>query len=250
MPAPMVIANWKMNGSLIGNASLLHQILSGSDAFEHLEVGICPPFPYLEQVSEQVSHSRINLGAQNVSAFQSGAYTGETSAAMLKDLGCRYVLLGHSERRQLFQESDHQVAAKFEAALSAGLQPVLCIGETLEQRQREETGRVVSTQIQSVIDHVGIQGFTNAVIAYEPVWAIGTGQTATPEQAQEVHAHIRQLLTGYDASIASQVHILYGGSVNAANARSLFSQKDIDGGLVGGASLKPNDFLDICRSAS
>lgn len=249
MPEPMVLANWKMNGSLVENASLLHQILSDSDAFDHLDVGICPPFPYLEQVCEQISHSRIKLGAQNVSAFRSGAYTGETSAAMLKDLGCQFVLLGHSERRQLFQESNDQVAAKFESALSAGLKPVLCIGETLEQRQREETEWVVSKQIQSVVDHVGIQGFTNAVIAYEPVWAIGTGKTATPEQAQEVHAYIRQLLAGYDAAIAAQVHILYGGSVNAANARSLFSQEDIDGGLVGGASLKPKDFLDICRSA-
>ncbi|WP_341936973.1 triose-phosphate isomerase [Marinimicrobium sp. C2-29] len=249
MPAPLVIANWKMNGSLEKNARLLNQLLTKLDTLEYLEVGICPPFPYLPQVSDHLSQSRINLGAQNVSAFEAGAYTGEVSAAMLREFGCRYILLGHSERRLLCQESNDQVTAKFEAVLKAELTPVLCVGETLEHRQRGESESVVSTQVQTVLDRVGIQGFANAVIAYEPVWAIGTGETATPEQAQAVHAQIRRILAGHDAAIANQLHILYGGSVNAANAQTLFSQKDVDGGLVGGASLEANAFLEICKAA-
>jgi triosephosphate isomerase len=238
-----------MNGSLKTNAKLLNQLLTKLDTLEHVDVGICPPFPYLPQVSDHLSQSRVNLGAQNVSAYAAGAYTGEISTAMLRELGCRYVLLGHSERRRLFQESNIQLAAKFETVLNAELTPVLCVGETLEHRQRGETESVVSTQIQSVLDRVGIQGFANAVIAYEPVWAIGAGKPATPEQAQAVHAHIRRLLAGRNTAIANQLRILYGGSVNAANAQSLFSQKDVDGGLVGGASLEANAFLEICKAA-
>lgn len=236
------------DGSLATNAKLIQQLLTQINVLEGVEIVICPPYTYLTQVGVQLSPSRVKLGAQNVSAFDAGAYTGEVSTAMLGEFGCSYVLLGHSERRSLFQESNDQVASKFEAALNAKLTPVLCVGETLEQRQRDETQLVVSTQIKTVLDRVGIQGFANAVIAYEPIWAIGTGETATPEQAQTVHIQIRCQLAEHDVKIANRLQILYGGSVNAGNAQALFSQRDIEGGLIGGASLDADAFLQICKA--
>ncbi len=246
MRSPLVIGNWKMNGCLAKNTELIDQLLISINEVKGVNVVICPPYPYLMQVAEQLASMAIKLGAQNVSAFKSGAYTGEVSSHMLSDLGCSYVLLGHSERRSLFQESDEQIAIKFEISLNAGLSPVLCVGETLEQRQNNETQSIVSRQVQVIVDRVGIKSFANAVIAYEPIWAIGTGETATPIQAQAVHQLIRQQLRGSDGDIADSVQILYGGSVNATNAQALFCQPDIDGGLVGGASLNATDFLMIC----
>ena len=237
-----------MNGSLITNAKLIQQCLAQANVIDNRQIAICPPYTYLAQIGEYLSPTKFMLGAQNVSAFNSGAYTGEISATMLSELDCSYVLLGHSERRTLFQESDALIAVKFETTLKAGLIPVLCVGETLEQRQCGETQLVVSNQINAVINRVGIKGFSNAVIAYEPIWAIGTGETATPEQAQTVHAEIRQQLMEYNVEITNSLQIIYGGSVNAENAQSLFSQKDIDGGLIGGASLNADSFLKICTT--
>lgn len=250
MRQPIIIGNWKMNGALAVNTKLIKKVLSQINLIERVDIVICPPYTHLAQVDEQLSQSRVKLGAQNVSAFDAGAYTGEISASMLCEFNCSYVLLGHSERRSLFQESNEQVASKFEAALNARLIPVLCVGETLEQRQRDETLSVVSTQIKTVLDRVGIQSFASAVIAYEPIWAIGTGETATPEQAQTVHAQIRCQLAEYDVEIAHSIQVIYGGSVNADNAQALFSQKDIDGGLIGGASLDANAFLQISLANS
>ena len=250
MRQPLIIANWKMNGDLATNTKLIHQLLTQINAIEDIDIAVCPPYPYLTQVGEQLSPSLVKLGAQNVSAFDVGAYTGEVSTAMLSELGCSYVLLGHSERRNLFQESNDQITAKFKAAINADLIPVLCVGETLIQRQHNETQAVIAAQIQAVLDKVGIEGFTNAVVAYEPIWAIGTGETATKEQAQIVHARIRAQLAEYDVEIASTLQILYGGSVNADNAHALFSQQDIDGGLIGGASLDADAFQQICKAHS
>jgi triosephosphate isomerase len=189
------------------------------------------------------------LGAQSVCAEQVGAFTGEASAAMLKDVGCKYVIVGHSERRAIYKEDDALVARKFLAAQSQGLIPILCVGETLEERERGQTMQVVSRQLTAVLDLAGVAALRAAVIAYEPVWAIGTGKNATPQQAQEVHAHIRTAVAARDAKIAADVRILYGGSVKAANARELFAMPDVDGGLVGGASLKADEFLKICAAA-
>ena len=194
--------------------------------------------------------SKVAVGAQNVSEHAKGAYTGEVAPAMLSDIGCDYVIVGHSERRTLYGETSSDVAAKFKAALEGGLKPILCVGETLEERQAEQTDAVVEEQLNVVLDLVGIAAFANAVIAYEPVWAIGTGMTATPEQAQDVHAHIRQLLAGHDAGVAEGVQILYGGSMKGENAAGLLAKQDIDGGLIGGASLKAPDFLAIADAAA
>ncbi|MGH8195502.1 MAG: triose-phosphate isomerase [Woeseiaceae bacterium] len=245
----LVAGNWKMNGSAAGNGELLGGILSGLPASPSVKVLICPPFPYLEAVRRQVAGTELALGAQNVSEHASGAYTGEVSAAMLREIGCEYVIVGHSERRALMHESSATVAAKFEAALAHELTPILCVGETLEQRESERTEAVVDEQLEAVLDRVGVEAFRSAVIAYEPVWAIGTGRTATPEQAQEVHRHIRQGLAARNAAIARGTQILYGGSVKGDNAAGLMSMPDIDGGLIGGASLKADEFLAIARAA-
>lgn len=246
----LVAANWKMNGRLESNAALLGALVTGLDSSSSTEVLVCPPAVYLQQASEVLQGSAVMLGAQNIHTEEAGAFTGETSAAMLRDFGCSHVIIGHSERRELFRESDEFIAAKFAAAQAQGIQPVLCVGESREQREAGETEAVVLKQLQVVLDHVGIQAFADAVVAYEPVWAIGTGLTASPEQAQEVHALIRQTLAGNSAEVAEGIRILYGGSVKADNASELFAQPDIDGGLVGGASLVAEDFLTICKSIS
>lgn len=244
----LVIGNWKMNGSSAANASLLRSILPVISRFESVEVAICPPYPYLTTVADLLDDSDVSLGAQNLSSQLSGAHTGEVSASMLHEIGCRYVLVGHSERRALYSEDDDLVAKKFATALRAGLIPVLCVGETLAQRQSGETEAIVTTQLGAVLKAVGIQDLIKGVIAYEPVWAIGTGETATPEQAQTVHRHIRLWLANQDRT-GADCRILYGGSVKADNAEQLFNQPDIDGGLIGGASLDAMSFAAICWAA-
>ncbi|MFQ5661573.1 MAG: triose-phosphate isomerase [Gammaproteobacteria bacterium] len=246
---PLVAANWKMNGTLAGIEPLLRKVLDGLTPALKAEVAICPPCIYLPEVSGLLEGMDILLGAQNVSEHESGAYTGEISAAMLKDYHCRFVIVGHSERRNLFGEADHLVAEKFNAACTAGLIPILCVGEQLQERESGITEEVVARQLDAVIDKAGIAAFAQAVIAYEPVWAIGTGRTATPEQAQEVHAFIRLRLARHDDGIADGIRLLYGGSVKADNARDLFSMADVDGGLIGGASLVADDFVTICQAA-
>jgi len=249
----MVIGNWKMHGSLASNQSLLDGILTGLAGTSTTHYAVCIPFPYLFQAQSMLRDTEITWGAQNVSQHEKGAYTGEVSATMLRDMGCSITLVGHSERRALFGEDDATVAEKFLAAQQAGLMPVLCVGETLEQREQNITAAVVERQLQAVVDKVGMEGFTRAVVAYEPVWAIGTGKTATPQQAQEVHAYIRSLFRSlfaeHNSQLAASIMILYGGSVKAANAAELFSMPDIDGGLIGGASLDAKEFVSICKAA-
>lgn len=246
----LVAGNWKMNGSDAANAELVDGIVAGMPQSDGVELLICPPFPYLAAMAAKLSGTGVALGAQNVSQHEAGAYTGETAPSMLSDVGCTYVLVGHSERRAIMGESSEMVAAKFQAAQGAGLIVVLCVGETQQQREAKQTEAVVDEQLNAVIDGSGIQAFSNAVIAYEPVWAIGTGLTATPEQAQDVHRHIREVLAARDQDVADAVRILYGGSVKGDNAAGLFSKPDIDGGLIGGASLKSADFLAIAEAAA
>jgi len=239
-----------MNGSNAVNAELVDGIVAGMPASESVELLICPPFPYLGAMAGKIGGSRLMLGAQTLSEYDSGAHTGEIAPSMLVDMGCSYVLVGHSERRALYGEDNATVAAKFIAAQKVALKPVLCVGETLEERQDGQTNNVIDQQLDAVLDTAGIASIASAVIAYEPVWAIGTGKTATPEQAQEVHAHIRHVIGAQDENIAAGVQILYGGSVNGDNAAGLFSMPDIDGGLIGGASLKSDDFLAIAEAAA
>ncbi len=246
----LVAGNWKMNGSNAANAALMDGILGGVPATDQVELLVCPPFPYLAQVADMVGGSRVMLGAQNVSVHASGAFTGETAGSMLADVGCSHVIVGHSERRALYGESSDIVAEKFQAAQAVALTPILCLGETLEEREAGQTERVIDAQLDAVLETAGVAAFASAVIAYEPVWAIGTGMTATPEQAQEVHRHIRARLEAQDADIAAGIQILYGGSVKGDNAGGLFANPDIDGGLIGGASLKPADFLAIADAAA
>lgn len=237
-----------MHGSLQANAALLERLKSGMPGLQ-CEVVVCAPFPYLAQLQALLASTQVRWGAQSVSEHVSGAYTGEVSAAMLCEFGCRYVLVGHSERRSLFGESDAVVAAKFVAAREAGLVPILCLGETLVEREAGATAAVVSRQLDAVIDRAGVAALASAVVAYEPVWAIGTGVTASPAQAQEVHAAIRERVADLDAGLAEGLRILYGGSVKPQNAAELFAQDDIDGGLIGGAALVADDFLAICQAA-
>ena len=246
----LVAGNWKMNGSTASSKELVAGIVAGAPQSDSAKLLICPPFPYLAAVARQISGSRVLLGAQNVSEHESGAFTGEVAPAMLRDIGCEYVIVGHSERRALYGETSFAVAAKFKAALDAGLKPILCVGETLEQRESGGTESVVEVQLGAVIDKVGIAGFKSAVVAYEPVWAIGTGVTASPEQAQDVHRHIRGVMAGHDADVAESTQILYGGSMKGENAAGLLAMLDIDGGLIGGASLKAGDFLAIAEAAA
>jgi triosephosphate isomerase len=246
----LVAGNWKMNGSLAANAELVSGVIDGAPAADGVELLVCPPYPYLAQVAGLVEGSGVRLGAQNVSQYESGAYTGECAGSMLTDVGCQYAIVGHSERRALFGETSKIVAAKFQAAQEFELTPILCVGETLDEREADRTEAVIDEQLDAVLDAAGIEGIANAVIAYEPVWAIGTGMTATPEQAQDVHRHIRGRLEDRNADIAAGVQILYGGSVKGDNAAGLFSKPDIDGGLIGGASLKPADFLAIADAAT
>ena len=246
MRKTIVAGNWKMNASKESVNKLVMGVLSGMGSVSS-EVVVCAPFPYLSQVEALITHSQVRLGAQNLNTNTSGAFTGEVSADMIKDFGAQYVVVGHSERRSLYGETNTIVAEKVKAALDSDLIPLFCVGETLEQREASETESVLAAQINTVVDLVGIDAFLNIVVAYEPVWAIGTGVTASPEQAQAVHAFIRQLLANNNNDVAQQTPILYGGSMNATNAKELIACADIDGGLIGGASLKPEDFLQICR---
>jgi triosephosphate isomerase len=233
----LVAGNWKMHGSRAANRALLDAILKGipkAGSQEATQCAICPPFPYLAEVAEQLRGTAVGLGAQNVSEHAQGAYTGEVSAAMLKELGCKYAIVGHSERRQIYGETDAQVAAKFAAAHGAGLTPILCVGETLAEREAGRTEEVVARQLGAV-------AFKEGVLAYEPVWAIGTGKNATPDEAQAVHAFLRK-------QVPQDTTILYGGSVKAQNAKAIFAMADVDGGLIGGASLVAEDFLAILRA--
>lgn len=249
MRRKLVAGNWKMHGSAVQNAQLVQTLVAAAHGLE-CELAVFPPFPYLAQVAELLADSAVLLGAQDVSEHQAGAYTGEVSAGMLRDLQCRLVLVGHSERRTLHAESDACVAAKFRAAQSQGLTPVFCFGETQLEREQGVTEAVIARQVGAVIDHVGVAAFASAILAYEPVWAIGTGINATPEQAQEVHVLVRMLIERLDPVVAAGVRILYGGSVKPQNAAVLFAQPDIDGGLIGGASLVVEDFLAICSAAT
>lgn len=243
----MVAGNWKMHGSRAMAGELINAIVSAGH--ESIDVAVFPPAVYLAALASAHSSQQLIIGAQDVSAHSEGAYTGETSAAMLRDIGCTHVLVGHSERRQYHFESNQQVAEKFVTAQAAGLIPVLCVGESLEQRDAGGTEQILAEQLRAVIDHAGSAAFANAVVAYEPVWAIGTGRTATPDQAQQVHAFIRDIFANEDVKLSSSLRILYGGSVKASNASELFAQADVDGGLVGGASLIATDFLAICAAA-
>lgn len=248
MRRKLVIGNWKMFGRLARNQALLEGVMAGVREMRNTDCAVCVPYPYLAQAQSLLQGSNVAWGAQNMSQHDEGAYTGEVAAGMLVEFGCKYVLLGHSERRALYHESDETVAMKFEAALKAGLKPVLCVGETLEEREAGITEEVVARQLDAVINRSGVKALEKAVLAYEPVWAIGTGKTASPEQAQAVHAFIRQRVAKLDGQIAQALCILYGGSVKAANAPELFSMADIDGGLIGGASLVAEDFVAICRA--
>jgi len=250
MRRPFVAGNWKMNGSAASNKALLDGIRAGLAAVTTIEVAVCPPFVYLRDVAGQLQGTAVALGAQNLSEQGAGAFTGEISAAMLLDLACRYVIVGHSERRAIYGESDALVASKFAAARKAGLIPILCVGELLEEREAGTTEQVIERQLDAVLALEGIAAFAQAVVAYEPVWAIGTGKTASPEQAQAVHAFIRNKLAAQDATIADKLRILYGGSVKASNAVELFGMADIDGGLIGGAALQAEEFLAICRAGA
>lgn len=247
MRQPLVAGNWKMNGSSGSVRELVDGILSGLET--KAEVAVFPPYLYIQQVRDLLQGSQIKFGVQNSSDKLSGAYTGEVSPLMAKDLGCEYVLIGHSERRSIYGETDADVAAKFCALVDSGLVPVLCVGETLEERESGATMKVVAEQINTVLRAAGPERLANFVIAYEPVWAIGTGLTATPEQAQEVHADIRALLAESDKSMADRTRILYGGSMKPDNAAELMAQADVDGGLIGGASLVAADFKAICHAA-
>lgn len=243
----LIAGNWKMNGQLAANEALVSAIAKGTSA-SACDVALCVPAPYLAQVRDLLGASAIALGAQDVSSHEAGAFTGEVSAAMLRDFGVRYVIVGHSERRQYHAETDATVAEKTRQALSAGITPIVCVGETLAQRESGTTEEVVKRQLAAVI-HTNGHCISEIVVAYEPVWAIGTGKTASPEQAQQVHAVLRAQLKAATAQ-AGRIRILYGGSMNAGNAAQLLGQADIDGGLIGGASLKPADFLSIIAAAS
>jgi triosephosphate isomerase (TIM) len=236
----LVAGNWKMHGSLAANRLLLDAVVSGLPDPKGVQCAVCAPFPYLAQVAERLRGTPLAWGAQNVSEHLEGAYTGEVAVSMLRDFACRYVIVGHSERRQVYREGDQQVAAKFVVAVTHGLTPILCVGETLEEREAGRTEEVVSRQLDAVVNK---GEFSQAVLAYEPVWAIGTGRTATPEQAQAVHAFLRR-------KVPAETRILYGGSVKPQNAAALFAMPDVDGGLIGGASLVAEDFLAIARAAA
>jgi triosephosphate isomerase len=249
MRRPIVAGNWKLHGSRTENARLVEDIIAQLPAKAPAQCIVCPPYVYLQEVARLVRGSSVQLGAQDVCAEAQGAFTGEVSAAMLKDVGCEYVIVGHSERRLIYREADQLVARKFQAAQSKSLIPILCVGEQLADRDANRTMDVIARQLDPVLELSGVEAFANAVIAYEPVWAIGTGRNATPEQAQEVHAFIRARLQARNAKIAAETRILYGGSVKAGNAAELFTQPDVDGGLIGGASLKADEFLAILAAA-
>ncbi len=243
----LVAGNWKLNGSLQSVRQLVADIKAGMGDVK-ADVAVCPPYVYIPEVAQLLKGSSLGYGAQDVSDQTAGAFTGEVSAPMLNDFGCKYAIVGHSERRSLYGEGDEFTARKFAAARKAGLIPILCVGELLEEREQGITEQVVSRQLDAVIQLEGVAALADAVIAYEPVWAIGTGKTASPQQAQDVHAFIRGKIAALDAAVAEKVQILYGGSVKGSNAAELFAMADIDGGLIGGASLAAEEFLTICRA--
>ena len=249
MRVKLVVGNWKLNGSLAANRALLEAVVAGLPKSANKRFGVCVPAPYLAQVQQLLSGSALEWGAQDVSRFAKGAYTGDVSAAMVAEFGSRMTLVGHSERRTVFGNTDAMVAEKFAMALSAGLIPILCVGETLAEREAGATDSVVARQLDAVLQASGVASLGRAVVAYEPVWAIGTGRTASAQQAQEVHAFIRGRIAAKDRGIADALPVLYGGSVKAGNAAELFAMPDVDGGLIGGASLVAEEFIAICRAA-
>jgi triosephosphate isomerase (TIM) len=248
MRRPLIAGNWKMNGSKASVEALLAGVVAGATAIRTSEIAVCPPFPFLAMAQQSLAGSAVQLGAQNVCTEDSGAYTGEVSAAMLAEFGCRYAICGHSERRAYYGETDAIVARKLAAAHRNGLTAILCVGETLDERERGDTEAVIAGQLDGILAVGGIAAFEVIELAYEPVWAIGTGKTATPAQAQEVHAFIRNRLAGHSQTVADKIRILYGGSMKASNALELIGQPDIDGGLIGGASLNADDFLAIAKA--
>ncbi|MGZ8137240.1 MAG: triose-phosphate isomerase [Methylococcaceae bacterium] len=247
MRQPLVVGNWKMNGTRASSQQLAQGIIAGLGS-SSAELAICVPYIYIADISQLVSNTELALGSQNVADKASGAYTGEISAAMLSEFNCKYAIVGHSERRSYYGDTNESVAARFCRAQEQNIIPVLCVGETLEQREQDQTFAVINEQLDAVINLAGIAAFSKAVIAYEPVWAIGTGRTATDEQAQEVHHYIREYIAAKDQTIADKIQILYGGSAKPENAKGLFAMPDIDGGLIGGASLDAESFLKIYRS--
>jgi triosephosphate isomerase (TIM) len=249
MRAKLVVGNWKLNGSLAANRALLEAVVAGLPKGGKTRFGVCVPAPYLAQAQQLLAGSALEWGAQDVSRFAKGAYTGEVSAAMVAEFGSRLALAGHSERRTVFGDTDAMVAEKFAMALAAGLTPILCVGESLAEREAGVTESVVARQLDAVLDTSGVASLGRAVVAYEPVWAIGTGRTASAQQAQEVHAFIRARVAAKDGETGKALPILYGGSVKAGNAGELFAMPDVDGGLIGGASLVAGEFIAICRAA-
>ena len=250
MRSKLVAGNWKLNGSRDSIQALMQNIVAGMDGLNQVAVAVCPPYVYIPMVETLLANTAIKLGAQDVAEQMQGAFTGEVSAPMLKEFACQYVIVGHSERRALFGEKDIDTARKFAAARKQGLIPILCVGESLDEREQGITEQVVARQLDAVIELEGIEALADAVLAYEPVWAIGTGKTASPDQAQAVHAFIRAKLAALNSSVAEKVQILYGGSVKGSNAAELFAMPDIDGGLIGGASLDAQEFLAICRAGN
>ncbi|OUR74128.1 triose-phosphate isomerase [Methylophaga sp. 41_12_T18] len=256
MRKPLVAGNWKMNGSSAGNKLLLNEILAAANSFSSIDVALFPPAVYLHQVQQALKDSHVAWGTQNVSSYHQGAYTGEVSATMLHDFDCKYVLIGHSERRCLYAELeldqlvlDRIIAEKYNMAISEGLTPIICIGESPEEHAVGKTEEVIGRHLDIIIEHQGVKSLSQAVLAYEPVWAIGTGRSATPEWAQDVHSFMRERVAKYDVETAQGLRILYGGSVKGNNAAPLFSKPDVDGGLIGGASLEASEFVEICQSA-
>lgn len=248
MRSPIVAGNWKLNGSRESAGKLAREVSDSPVA--GVEVIVCPVSVHLSEVGQIVASTEVKLGAQNACAQEAGAFTGEVSTTMLAEYGCEFVIIGHSERRSLFGESDQDCALRHVAVKAAGLTPIFCVGESLDEREAGDTMTVVNRQLQAVFDAAGSSAFDNAVVAYEPVWAIGTGKTASPEQAQEVHQSIRQFVAAQSGQSADALRLLYGGSVNPGNASELFAKPDIDGGLIGGAALKSADFLSVCQAAS
>ncbi len=249
MRRPLIAGNWKMNGSKIDAEELLRGVIAGVADMNKVDVAVCPPFPYLYVAEQMLAETAVGWGSQDVSREEGGAFTGQTSAAMLTDFGCRYAIVGHSERRQFNGETDSIVGRKYARAVAEGIIPILCVGETLEERESGKTEEVVGNHIDAVINLSGVEALAHGVVAYEPVWAIGTGVTATPDQAQEVHAFLRARVAAKSREVADQLRILYGGSMKPGNAVDLLAQSDIDGGLIGGAALKAADFVSICQAA-
>ncbi len=249
MRGRLVAGNWKSNGNLAENERLLGHVRTAAAALKGVDCAVCVPYPYLSQTQQLLAGTGVAWGGQDVSQFGAGAYTGAVTAAMLCEFGCQFAIVGHSERRSIFGESNATVAAKFGAAVKNGLTPILCVGETLQEREAGAMEPIVGAQLDAVMAVAGAAVLAKAVVAYEPVWAIGTGKTAAPEQAQAAHAFIRAKIAAQDKAVAAELRILYGGSVKAANAAQLFAMPDIDGGLIGGAALVVEDFMAICRAA-